>query len=149
MRPSVVFFLVCLLAGCAVVRPATRFPDYFSHEGRTLLLPFACVLATDGEHEFIRPDDVSLKKKERIVARMPEGHAITLDRSLYRRELAKIFFFFECHTTIAGQQHRFILDASWPANQRIYEEGPNQPPEATPGQRPPATPSSSSGAPQL
>jgi len=125
MKALILSFLVCGLSGCAVVRPATAFPDYFRHEGRTLLLPFACVLVTDGEAEFIVPADAPRKKKERIVAEVPKDYPITIAHSRYRRALAKISFFFECRAEIAGTRHEFILDASWPSNRRIYEEGPN------------------------
>ena len=117
--------LSCLLAGCATVRPATAYPAYFRYEGRTLLLPFDCVLVADGEETVIHSVDVPLRKKERIVARFDAGQAITIDRSMYRRELAKIWFFYECHAIVASQKRDFVLYANWPDDRRIYEEGPN------------------------
>ena len=131
---TVVLILIsfsCLLAGCAIVRPATAYPSYFRHEGRTLLLPFDCVLVFDGKETVIHSVDVPLKKKERIVTRLDAGQAVTIDRSMYRRELAQIWFFYECHAVVAGRTQAFVLYASWPDDRRIYEEGPNQAPEPT------------------
>jgi hypothetical protein len=93
---------------------------------------------------FTSPDTLAIFLKEQPEVRKAGDQMIFMDRVLFAQVLrGQEIIVIDPGTDLEVKTTASLLKAS------LVKKEPNKPPEATPGQRPPASPSPSAGAPHL